>query len=163
MPNKTFKASKFTVVYFDSDLDRHVEKIESFKSIYEIESTYYSNFDVESIREGWTAARPSLKPSDLNLKRDVTGTLTGRPYYGVEVDITNLNGEWLLTALVDGIFRTDIKRSFKTRRECLLSILDLGNDTVTLRDSQSRKEFEQTRCIAGRAGICRSMESYYTM
>lgn len=45
--------NKFTVIYFDDELNIHVEKIESFRTLAEIEPLYYSGFDVERVYAGW--------------------------------------------------------------------------------------------------------------
>lgn len=46
---------KYTVAYYDAQLDLHVERIESLRPLHEIEATYYADFDVEYVREGWTS------------------------------------------------------------------------------------------------------------
>ena len=45
--------TKYTVTYYDDALDYHIERIESFRPLDEIEETYYSDYDIETITEGW--------------------------------------------------------------------------------------------------------------
>ena len=47
------RPKKYTVSYYDAALEYHLDRIESYRPLAEIEAAYYSDFDVHEIVEGW--------------------------------------------------------------------------------------------------------------
>jgi len=87
-----------------------------------------------------------------------------RPFYGVHAIITkHPQTDWAALVTVGDNPLDARAETFKTRAAAAEFVATFGEGKVTLRDAMTGKEFLQDRNVAGKPGICRSMESYYTM
>lgn len=114
----------------------------------------------------WALAGPLF--SRLGFKSVNTGSnhraWTASPFYGITAFITkHPQFDWSVAVTVDGNVADARADTFKTREAAAKFVNQFGDGNVTLTDAMSREEFVQDRRTAGKPGICRSMESYYTM
>ena len=114
----------------------------------------------------WACAGPLF--TRLGFKPAETGNnyraWEARPFYGIHAIVTkHPQTDWAVIVTVGSSAMDARGEVFKTREAAAKFVNSFGDGFVTLRDAMTGKEFQQDRRTAGKPGICRSMESYYTM
>jgi len=103
----------------------------------------------------------ALTPKRMHLKFNAAGNLVGRPYWGVEVEISKDGKQWTMVMIVDDeIF--EIKSV--TRKALLTAIYDTGADEVMTCNILNPDAGEFPIARASKGGCCDpATETYHSM